>query len=331
MRIKELADLAGTSVRTIRHYHHIGLLPIPPTSSGRRDYGTAHLARLLRIRWLARSGLSLTQIGTLLSNDAPLNREQALEELRQTAQSIDEHIEGLVAQRNQIGELIETVARGEPLSPLPSGIGRFYDGVESQLQDPQAHDIIAVERAMVLALHSHGLLPDSVDSLLEAVTPQFQRDAARLFKDFNALTQLSADEAAQPIAELVEKSMELAAQCEPQMLAILDDVATYDHREAVLAMLTKISFFGYPHPNQREFVRALIMRFLAHPTFGKAMFDIADADLRSAFTGESELGHTAATERMTVSNEPHRHDPTARHPTSGDRDHAPPVGERPNR
>ncbi len=54
MKSSELARMAGVSVRTLRHYHAIGLLPEPPRGdNGYRDYEPTHLLRLLRIRQLA--------------------------------------------------------------------------------------------------------------------------------------------------------------------------------------------------------------------------------------------------------------------------------------
>ncbi len=63
---RQLAELAGTTVRTIRHYHQIGLLEEPARSrNGYKHYGTAHLVRLLKIRRLAALGLTLAQIAGL--------------------------------------------------------------------------------------------------------------------------------------------------------------------------------------------------------------------------------------------------------------------------
>ena len=67
MRVTQIADLAGTTPRAVRHYHRLGLLEVPPTVRGRREYGVEHLARLLRIRWLADGGLSLRQVAEILS------------------------------------------------------------------------------------------------------------------------------------------------------------------------------------------------------------------------------------------------------------------------
>ena len=48
----ELADLAGTSLRTVRHYHEVGLLDEPERhSNGYKQYGVAHLVRGIRQRF----------------------------------------------------------------------------------------------------------------------------------------------------------------------------------------------------------------------------------------------------------------------------------------
>lgn len=50
MKSSELARMAGVSVRTLRHYHAIGLLPEPPRGeNGYRDYEPTHLLRLLSL------------------------------------------------------------------------------------------------------------------------------------------------------------------------------------------------------------------------------------------------------------------------------------------
>lgn len=67
MKSSEIAKLAGVSVRTLRHYHAIGLLPEPPRGeNGYRDYSAGDLARLLRIKRLASLGFPLARIGDVL-------------------------------------------------------------------------------------------------------------------------------------------------------------------------------------------------------------------------------------------------------------------------
>ncbi|HJF65313.1 MAG TPA: MerR family DNA-binding transcriptional regulator [Slackia equolifaciens] len=46
MRSKEVAEFAGVTVRTLRHYHQLGILPEPPRSAnGYREYGAVDVAR----------------------------------------------------------------------------------------------------------------------------------------------------------------------------------------------------------------------------------------------------------------------------------------------
>ncbi len=61
---RELADLAGTTVNTVRHYHRLGLLDEPERRvNGYKEYGVRHLVCLLRIRRLVDLGVPLAQIG----------------------------------------------------------------------------------------------------------------------------------------------------------------------------------------------------------------------------------------------------------------------------
>ena len=68
--IQEIARLAGTTSRTLRHYDDIGLLaPSRIAHNGYRHYDQAALVRLQRILLLRELGLGLTQIGEVLSRE----------------------------------------------------------------------------------------------------------------------------------------------------------------------------------------------------------------------------------------------------------------------
>lgn len=86
---RELAELAGTSLRTVRHYHDVGLLAEPERrTNGYKSYGVAHLVRVLRIKRLTGLGLSLAQIAEL--DDADENPDEALRTLdTELAETID--------------------------------------------------------------------------------------------------------------------------------------------------------------------------------------------------------------------------------------------------
>ena len=86
---RELADLAGTTVRAVRHYHEVGLLEEPQRrANGYKQYGVAHLVRTLRIKRLADLGFSLPQIADL--GDADQYPREALRSLdTRLAQTLD--------------------------------------------------------------------------------------------------------------------------------------------------------------------------------------------------------------------------------------------------
>jgi DNA-binding transcriptional MerR regulator len=67
MHIGELADRAGMSLRTIRHYDEVGLLvPSARTAGGFRVYTGDDLERLLVIRRMKPLGFSLEEMADLL-------------------------------------------------------------------------------------------------------------------------------------------------------------------------------------------------------------------------------------------------------------------------
>jgi DNA-binding transcriptional MerR regulator len=119
LTIGQLAAYAGVTVRAVRHYHQVGLLPEPKRdASGYRRYGAAAVVSLIKIRTLANAGVPLSQIGQLLEADAPAFAE--------AVQRIDRHlrdeIERLETSRKQIAQL----AAGDSLA-LPPEVTSYLD------------------------------------------------------------------------------------------------------------------------------------------------------------------------------------------------------------
>lgn len=129
---RQLADLAGTTRRTVRHYHEIGLLPEPPQqSNGYRLYGVDHLLRLLRIRRLTQLGLSLNQIAAV--GDSVQPPVQMLHDLDTQLVSDIEHLQET---RPEVAAMLEHAAP----SDLPPELSR------------RVADLPSVERALVVVL-----------------------------------------------------------------------------------------------------------------------------------------------------------------------------------
>jgi DNA-binding transcriptional MerR regulator len=70
LTIGRLASYAGVTIRAVRHYHQIGLLPEPERdTSGYRTYDADAVVRLIRIRTLAEAGVPLARVRELLDAD----------------------------------------------------------------------------------------------------------------------------------------------------------------------------------------------------------------------------------------------------------------------
>ena len=66
--VSEIAQLAGVSARTLRHYEDVGLLSPARTENGYRAYGPKDVRRLGHVLAMRSCGLSLSEIRDLLDN-----------------------------------------------------------------------------------------------------------------------------------------------------------------------------------------------------------------------------------------------------------------------
>lgn len=99
--VRELAERAGISGRTLRHYHHIGLLePDRVGSNGYRYYGPTAVARLQRILLLRETGMPLTQIAAVLETSADAQSE---------VDALEEHLRRLRRERGRVERRIRAV------------------------------------------------------------------------------------------------------------------------------------------------------------------------------------------------------------------------------
>jgi len=99
MKVREVADLVGISVRTLHHYDEIGLLvPNQTTEAGYRLYSDANLETLQQILFFRELGFPLGQIKDILASPS-FDREEALAMHRRM----------LVDKRKRIESMIETI------------------------------------------------------------------------------------------------------------------------------------------------------------------------------------------------------------------------------
>lgn len=96
--IQEIAKLAGTTSRTLRHYDELGLLaPSRIASNGYRHYDERALVRLQRILLLRELGLGLPAIGEVLEGDAA------------EAQALSAHLGWLRQEQHRLARQIASV------------------------------------------------------------------------------------------------------------------------------------------------------------------------------------------------------------------------------
>lgn len=116
---RQIAELAGTTVNTVRHYHEAGLLDEPERrSNGYKQYGVAHLLRLLRIRRLRDLGVPLAQIQMLGGAD-----KDPAESLRVLDAELAATIERLQRARSELALILRHRAPAE----LPPGFSAVAD------------------------------------------------------------------------------------------------------------------------------------------------------------------------------------------------------------
>jgi DNA-binding transcriptional MerR regulator len=135
MRIGELAALAGVSTRTVRHYHHLGLLPEPVRlPNGYREYRLRDAVLLARVRRLAELGLSLDEIRDVLGDDQGKDLREVLVELDADLARQQEEIgvrrarlAGLLAEPDLSGDAAASPELAAVLRDLSAGGSRFAE------------------------------------------------------------------------------------------------------------------------------------------------------------------------------------------------------------
>ncbi|WP_408007651.1 MerR family transcriptional regulator [Pseudalkalibacillus sp. A8] len=99
MKVKEVADLVGISVRTLHHYDEIGLLkPDETTEAGYRLYSDDNLETLQQILFFKELGFPLKKIKEII-NSPSFDRQEALKL----------HRKMLVEKRTRLDKMISTI------------------------------------------------------------------------------------------------------------------------------------------------------------------------------------------------------------------------------
>ncbi|QBJ98028.1 MerR family transcriptional regulator [Rhodococcus sp. ABRD24] len=216
MRISDLAQAAGTTPRTIRHYHRLGLLDEPRRlTNGYREYELADLVRLMRVRWLARAGVPLGSVSSILtaaSDDAAADDLEA--DLVSLIDTVEAERRTLAARSARLRQMLETHRAGRPMSPLPPQLALAFTDLITGEADPAVRREFERERDAWELVAISGSAPEEFfDSTALLLTdPQSRREIVRLYRRFAAVLDQDPELIAAEIdsvAEALESSVRI--------------------------------------------------------------------------------------------------------------------------
>lgn len=269
MRVAEIAELTGTTVRTVRYYHSLGLLPIPHERGGWRDYDLGHVARLSRIRWLVQAGVSLETITRVLDepeatgvewiDDAPAAEAHSaagsvVEDLAGALAAVEDHLAEVTRQRDMLAGLLERARTGSTVSPMSPRMAAFFDRLEQAAPDEATRCAVRKERDLTDLACYRGQMPPEAEFLFVDPDPHYDAESLALYSQDPA--ELSDTQIEQRARDMVSR---LEARLTPEHLA---DLANSVDTEAVQALFRLIATTGYPDARlirtlEREFLTAI--------------------------------------------------------------------------
>jgi DNA-binding transcriptional MerR regulator len=187
---RELAELAGTTVNTVRHYHRLGLLEEPEREwNGYKQYEVAHLVRLLRIRRLAELGVPLARIGEVGSGG-----EHAPDALRELDAELAAQIERLQQARADIAAILRENAPADVpagfeavashLSEADSSIIHIYSRLYDQEAMADVRRMVEAESGGAAGREFDALPPDADDATKARLAERLAVDIAQSMLDY---------------------------------------------------------------------------------------------------------------------------------------------------
>lgn len=243
LTISQLAAYCGVTVRAVRHYHQIGLLPEPDRdASGYRRYGATAVVSLIKIRTLAEAGVPLSQIARMLDADASTFAEA----IDRIDSELRDQIERLETSRKQI----EQLAAGDSLA-LPPEVVFFLD---------RLREIGASER-MVQGERDGWILvaarwPDRIHEWIPEKLAQL--DDPRLVRLYRVLSELlDSDASAEGDDPRLTEAADIMAELAEQVYAAGERMSGYEvHDDLQIDLLDDLADQADPRAHRlRDLMR----------------------------------------------------------------------------
>ncbi|WGX96735.1 MerR family transcriptional regulator [Nocardioides sp. L-11A] len=197
LTIGQLAAYAGVTIRTVRHYHQVGLLPEPERDrSGYRSYDAAAVVRLIRIRTLAEAGVPLARVQELLDAD-PATFSAAIGE-------IDRRLRAEVRELQEHRRRIAQLGSGDTLA-VPAEVADYLDRVRS-IGAPD--ELIEGERDAWILIA--GRYPDRIPALMADKRAQLEDErTVRFYRLIGDLVRGERDDHERIVREMADLLVEL--------------------------------------------------------------------------------------------------------------------------
>lgn len=286
MRVSDAAKIAGCSVRTVRYYHNLGLLPVPTKQRGPwRDYEFADVARLIQIRSMAQAGMRLDDIRLELSAaetavmaavpapaaastqlvDAPTATPAAgttaptdpadcdCEIYDQTLRSLDQQIAKLQQQRARLLEMKQQAMMKSP--PLSKTVHDLYMEAEEILKSEQEFEALGfIQRKHKLAIlfSELGFFKTSFDNRAQQVDPRLLAEISK------RLVRLQQDD--WTMAD-VENLVEYAVAMDKSVPPLTGMAYQLTRRFLSSQTAEMLCVAAYPEPGMKAFIRLGFARF----------------------------------------------------------------------
>lgn len=201
LTISQLAAHAGVTVRAVRHYHKIGLLPEPERDkSGYRSYDSAAVVRLIRIHTLAAAGVPLARVQELL--------DAGPEEFADGVGEIDRQLRTEIRRLRATRKRLARLAAGEHLA-LPKSVVHYLDRLRA---------LGVEERYVEIERDAWIMVAAQVPHLIEAVMVRKHEDlddpdVVKLYSFLRGALDWPADDPrVVEIADIVERLVVRAEQ-----------------------------------------------------------------------------------------------------------------------
>jgi DNA-binding transcriptional MerR regulator len=201
LTISRLAAYAGVTVRAVRHYHQIGLLPEPERDhSGYRTYDAAAVVRLIRIRTLADAGVPLARVQELL--------EAGPDEFARSIEEIDAQLRAEIRRLQDNRKRIARLAAGEHLA-LPQSVVDYLDRLRGLGVDER---YIELERDSWIMIAAQ--VPDEIDAVIASKHAELEEpDTVELYRLLSQAVDWSADDPRlEEVADVLERLLTRALE-----------------------------------------------------------------------------------------------------------------------